>query len=237
MALLSKRFCHIRGGEINMRFCDFFIAYKIGLKQIKSTIPFMKLPSYRKVFVILVFAFGIASGIFLIVKKIWISLSLFAIVILLFVVFFIMESSKKNLELMLKEHYEPYSQKRINMIINLLGEYEIDIYDSSSIDLLIEEARTAQIQSDYIEPLKKPLKILAGIIIPIVVFVAEKIGNSATQDEMIFMALQAIILIILIFSLIISLTPLFKDILYRDFKKYEELIYDLRQIKLFKTKK
>ena len=24
-----------------MRFCDFFIAYKIGLKQIKSTIPFM----------------------------------------------------------------------------------------------------------------------------------------------------------------------------------------------------
>lgn len=122
------------------------------------------------------------------------------------------------------------------MIINLLGEYKIDIYDSSSIDLLIEEARTAQVQCDYIEPLKKPLKILGGIIIPIVVFVAEKIGNSATQDKMIFMALQAIVLIILIFSLIISLTPLFKDIIYRDLKKYEELIYDLRQIKLFKAK-
>lgn len=27
-----------------MRFCDLFISYKIGLKSIKSTIPFTKLP-------------------------------------------------------------------------------------------------------------------------------------------------------------------------------------------------
>ena len=35
-----------------MRFCDLFISYKIGLKNIKSTIPFTKLPLYRKIIVI-----------------------------------------------------------------------------------------------------------------------------------------------------------------------------------------
>ena len=50
------------------------------------------------------------------------------------------------------------------------------------------------------------------------------------------MAVQAIVLILLIFSLIFSLTPIVKDLLYRDYNKYDELISDLRQIKLFYTK-
>lgn len=32
-----------------MRFCDLFISYKIGLKSIKSTIPFTKLPLYLQI--------------------------------------------------------------------------------------------------------------------------------------------------------------------------------------------
>ena len=32
-----------------MRFCDFFISYKIGLKGIKNSIPFTQLPLYRKI--------------------------------------------------------------------------------------------------------------------------------------------------------------------------------------------
>ena len=102
--------------------------------------------------------------------------------------------------------------------------------------MLIEEAKQAQIQCDYIAPLKKPFKTLGAIIIPIVAFVAQKIGNAASQDEMITMALQVIILVLLTFSLIFSLTPIIKDILYRDYNKYDDFIYDLRQIKLFYAK-
>ena len=50
------------------------------------------------------------------------------------------------------------------------------------------------------------------------------------------MAIQIIIISILIFSLVISITPILKDICYRDYNKYDELIYDLRQIKLFYSK-
>jgi hypothetical protein len=53
---------------------------------------------------------------------------------------------------------------------------------------------------------------------------------------MIAMAAQVIVLALLIFSLILALTPVVKDILYRDYNKYDELIYDLRQIKLFYSK-
>lgn len=56
-----------------MRFCDLFISYKIGLKDIKSTIPFTKLPLYRKIFVIILFASAIISFILSIFKLTWIA--------------------------------------------------------------------------------------------------------------------------------------------------------------------
>ena len=107
----------------------------------------------------------------------------------------------------------------MNMTINVLKDYGIEIQNFDSLDMLIEEAKQAQIQYDYIAPLKKPFKTLGAIIIPIVAFVAQKIGNAASQDEMTTMALQVIVLVLLTFSLIFSLTPIIKDILYRDYNK------------------
>lgn len=220
-----------------MRFCDLFISYKIGLKSIKSTIPFTKLPLYRKIFVIILFASAIISGILLIFKQTWASYIPMALGIISLIIFFIIDSMKRNLKVMLQQHYAPYSEKRMNMTINVLKDYGIEIQNFDSLDMLIEEAKQAQIQCDYIAPLKKPFKTLGAIIIPIVAFVAQKIGNAASQDEMITMALQVIVLVLLTFSLIFSLTPIIKDILYRDYNKYDDFIYDLRQIKLFYEKK
>lgn len=157
-----------------MRFCDLFISYKIGLKTIKRTIPFTKLPLYRKIAVISTFAFIIIS-ILLYLLKLYISAIIFlGSGIILFIAFIIIDSRKNNLEFMLKEHYLPYSKKRINMLIGILHEYEIDINNSKIIDLLIDEAEKAQTQSDYLLTLKKPFKTLSAIIIPIVVYVAKK---------------------------------------------------------------
>lgn len=219
-----------------MRFCDLFISYKIGLKNIKSTIPFTKLPLYRKIFVIILFASAITSGILLIFRQTWASYIPIGLGVLSLIIFFIIDSTKRNLEVMLQQHYAPYSEKRINMTINVLKDYRIDIQNPDSLDMLIEEAKLAQIQCDYIDPLKMPLKTLGAIIVPIIAFAAQKIGNAATTDEMITMAVQVIILVLLTFSLIFSLIPIIKDILYTDYNKYDDLIYDLRQIKLFYAK-
>ena len=219
-----------------MRFCDLFISYKIGLKDIKSTIPFTKLPLYRKIFVTILFVLSIF-------KLTWIAYIPLALGVISFIVFLIIDSFKRNLQVMLNEHYSPYnehyspySEKRMQMTVKVLNTYQISIHDFEAIDLLIEEAKIAQIQCDYLAPLKKPLKTHAAIIVPIIVYVAEKIGDSTSQNEMIIMAAQIITIVLLIFSLIFSITPIVKDILYRDYNKYGELIYDLRQIKLFYAK-
>ena len=139
-----------------MRFCDLFISYKIGMKNIKSTIPFTKLPLYRKIFIIALFAIFITSGIFVIFRLMCASYISIGLEILACILFFAIDSKKMNLEVMLQEHYAPYSEKRMLMTINVLKNYKIDIQDTASIDMLIEEAKLAQTQCDYITPLKKP---------------------------------------------------------------------------------
>ena len=219
-----------------MRFCDLFISYKIGLKDIKSTIPFTKLLLYRKIFVIILFASTIISVILSMFKVNWIAYIPLALGVISFIVFLIIDSLKRNLEVMLNEHYAPYSENRMKMVIDVLTKYGIDIHDFRLLDMLIDEAQNAQIHCDYLAPLKKPIKTLGAIIIPIIAFIAQKIGNTATQDDMITMAAQAITLILLIFSLIFLLTPAIKELLYLDYDKYNEFIYDLKQIKLFYAK-
>lgn len=138
-----------------MRFCDFFTSYKIGLKEIKIAI-------------ISSFLISIIIGILLILKFYAAALFTFIIGLILFAVFVFIDSKNGNLKTSLDDYYLPYSQKRMNMVINLLQQYKVDIHDISTIDLLIEEARTAQIQCDYLSLLKKPLKVLGSAIIPII---------------------------------------------------------------------
>ena len=220
-----------------MRFCDLFISYKIGLKDIKSTIPFTKLPLYRKVFLIIFLIALIISGILLIFMKNLFSFIPIGLSFLPIIVFFIIDSRKNNLKTMLKKHYIPYSENRMNMTIALLNEYNISIDNLNALDMLIHEAKHSQVQCDYLSQLKKPIKILGATIIPIIVFVAEKIGNATTQTEMLYMAIEVIILILLIFSLFFSLAPIIKHLLCRDYYKYDPLISDLKQIKLFYARK
>lgn len=219
-----------------MRFSDLFISYKIGLKDIKSTIPFTTLPLYRKIFII-IFLVGITiSGIlFIFIQNIFsfipTGFSLIALII-----FSIIDSKKDNLKDMLENHYIPYSKKRMDMTIEVLKKYNINIENLDSIDMLITEAKHAQTSCDFLSQFKKPFKTLGAIIIPIVAFVAKKISEATTPTKVLNMATLAIILILLIFSLIFSFIPIIKDLFYRDYNKYNELIYDLRQIKLFYAK-
>lgn len=220
-----------------MRFSDLFIDYKIGLKGIKNTIPFTKLPLYRKIFLVISLTGVICFGIFQIFRQnlySFISLGLSIFSLLIFTIF---DSRKNNLLIMLQNHYIPYSKKRIKMTIEVLKKYNIDINDIDSIDMLIAEAKYAQAEFDLFPQFKKALKTLSAIIIPIVVFVANKISETLTSSQILKLATLAIILILLFFSLIFSFIPIVKDLFYRDYKRYNELIYDLRQIKLFYAKK
>ena len=219
-----------------MRFCDLFISYKIGLKDTKSTIPFTKLPLYRKVFLVIFLTGIIISGILLIFIQNIFSFIPMGLSLISLIIFAIIDSKKDNLSVMLENHYIPYSEKRMNMTIEVLKKYNINIKNLDSLDMLITEAKYAQIQCDLFSQFKKPFKTLGAIIIPIVVFVAKKISETATETQILNIAGLTIILILLIFSLIFSFVPIVRDLFYRDYSRYNEFIYDLRQVKLFYSK-
>lgn len=216
-----------------MRFCDLFISYKIGLKGIKNTIPFTKLPFYRKIAVILTFLLSVISIFMLLFKRYKIAFWIMFGALFLIFIFVIIDTFKRNLIKMLKNHYSPYSHKRMRMVIEVLEEYKIDISNTNLIDMLISEAEIAQIQCDYLTPLKKPLKTLGAIIIPIVVYIAKEIKSKAPPEDQLTLAILALIIILLIFSVFFALVPIAKDFLYRDYNKYDNFISDLRQIKIF----
>lgn len=219
-----------------MRFCDLFIAYKLAVKGLKNEIPFTQLPLWKKIVIIIYFLLAISCATMVILKKYWIALIFFALLIIFVLIVGISGSTMKKQKTMLKNYYIPYSKERINIVISILKKYKIDITDIDSIDLLIHEAQNAQTQNDYLTPLKKAFKALGAIIIPIVVFVIQKLDNITNSEEMLLIAISSIIIITLIFGLILCITPFIKNIFYLDYNKYNEFISDLTQIKIFYSK-
>ncbi len=216
-----------------MRFCDLFIEYKIGLKSIKDSIPWHELPLYRKILMTIIFIFIVISIIFLAFQNTYGSILSLFICFLLFIVFNIIDSSQRNLKVMLDEHYSKYSIERINMLISVLDKYSISPNDLTKIDLLISQAEASKATNDPLAHINKAIKTLSSVIIPIIVFVAQKIAEASNLNEIIYLATQAIIIIICFISIIPALWYHIKMLIYKDYNKYDDLIYDLNQLKLF----
>ncbi|MCI9462663.1 MAG: cell envelope integrity protein CreD [Lachnospiraceae bacterium] len=223
-----------------MRFCDFFIEYKIGLKNIDKKISWMDLPKYRKIFMIIELIFIALTVIFLALyfllqSEIFADLFLIGIVmvVLVLLIFMIFDSNKINLKKMLDGYYSVCSYNRMNMLKNVLQKYSLDAKDVSTIDLLIEEAERAQKENDPFISMKKSAEALGAGIIPIIIYVAKEIAEEFSTGKLLYMALLVIAIIICLLSIFFTVVPEIKNLVYRDNNIYNDLIYDLRQLKIF----
>lgn len=220
-----------------MRFCDFFIEYKLGLKEISEYIAWPKLPLYRKICIIIMFICLSAFIIFSILQKDKLILLTTVFCVISLIVFLILDSTPKKQSQMLKEHYKPYSIKRINMVIKLLNNYNITQFDTERVDLLINQAKETQIAMDPFLPIIKPFKALCTIIIPISAYVAQKVADKSSVESLVIASIELICIIICIIVIFYALLPTLRNLLYRDYSKYDDLIYDLNQIKIFQPSK
>ena len=75
-----------------MRFCDFFISYKIGLKGIKNSIPFTQLPLYRKIAIILIFVVALSEMLLLFFNQSTLSIILLILALLFLSIFIFIDS-------------------------------------------------------------------------------------------------------------------------------------------------
>ncbi len=219
-----------------MRFNDLFISYKIGLKNVGNNNQFTYWPLSRKVFMISSYTCAsICSILFYFVQNSFLYI-LSGLSIIPLIVYSIIDFKRNNIIERLEKQYIPYSKKRMNMVIETLKKYNINIDDFNSIDMLIMEAELAQTKCDYLSQFKKSFKAFGAIIISIVSFTSNKIGTKATQTQLLDITGDAIIFILLLFTLYSFISYIVEILFCRDYIKYNELIYDLRQIKLFYSK-
>lgn len=99
------------------------------------------------------------------------------------------------------------------------------------IDLLIDEAKQAKQDANLFLPIKKPVKALSVLIVPITIYIIQQLFTSSNVG-----ASNAILLLvycIFIFVAVYTLIPFIEGIMYGI---YDDLIYDLRQLKIFYVK-
>lgn len=155
------------------------------------------------------------------------------IVVIMLTICDVLNRSKENLKIILNNHHRIYSDNRMNMLKNIFQKYNLDISNASTIDLLIQEAKDAQIENNPFISINKPAKILLASIISIIAYVAKEIAKSFTTNELMYITLLVITIIFCIIAIITVFIPAIKNIIYYDYSKYDELIYDLRQLKIF----
>lgn len=99
------------------------------------------------------------------------------------------------------------------------------------IDLLIDEAKQAKQDANLFLPIKKPVKALSVLIVPITIYIIQQLFTSSNVG-----ASNVILLLvycILIFVAVYTLISFIEGIMYGI---YDDLIYDLRQLKIFYVK-
>ena len=213
-----------------MRFSTFMLSYKKKHKQLKSTITFRKLPFYQKIIVIIGFLMIIIGCCFKIAKC-ELAFGITLLIGSIFIIIFLHKSLSDTRDLsVLIQNSKEYSTDRMNILLDLFKENNLPI-TTQKIDLLIDEANQAKQDANLFLPLKKPVKALSVLIVPITIYIIQQLFTSYNLG-----ASNAILLLvycIFIFVAVYTLIPFIEGIMYGI---YDDLIYDLRQLKIFYVK-
>lgn len=99
------------------------------------------------------------------------------------------------------------------------------------IDLLIDEAKQAKQDANLFLPIKKPVKALRVLIVPITIYIIQQQFTSSNvgASNVILLLVYCIFIFVAVYTLI----PFIEGIIYGI---YDDLIYDLRQLKIFYVK-
>lgn len=221
-----------------MRFNNFFVEYTLRLKEIDDKAG---MPEFLKVFLKILKVMGCVYGVLLIFfllvlqNVVWVLIVIVAI--LLLIMWVVLKCYEFiNRSKLLNEYRKPYSRDRMKMLINLLKDYGIKLNSSDSfdkVDLLIKQAEEDKIKYRPFLFLYKFLQVFTSITIPVVAWVATKIAEGLTIENLIVIVFIYVVLVAMFLLCAFSIKSFIIEVIYPDYNKYEELIYDLKQLKIF----
>ncbi len=222
-----------------MQFDIFFIEYKLRLKTISKHIVWSRLPLYRKIGIVVLCFLLLVVLTALLFKNDKIILLTSILAIITDIVIFIIDSTPRHVSYMLNNYYKPHSHAKTTMIIKLLNDYNISEFDTDRISLLIQQVKEAQTKHNPFFPIVNPLmnliKYTSPIIISIGTYTAQELIEKNTLQLHFTLSEFVVILFAIIgmYTIFLVLAPILRNLIYWDNAKYDSLIYDLTQIKIF----
>lgn len=221
-----------------MRFSDFFVSYKIMSSEPSKDSSEKKkelkyLQDNKGIVVLLLLFIVIVEAMLIYATAFGIVLYIVSMSLVLGCFFYRREHNIQEL----KKRQKPermQSSERMKSLIELLNEYNIDINNIQKIDYLINEAEIARQKYDYFFQLEKLIKPMNAVRTCGLTFISNIF--SAKQEG----TINQLLMIGIIWSggmVWINLVAwLIKDTFFLNYKKCNELIVDLRQVKLFYSK-
>lgn len=217
----------------NMRFCDFFIEYKLKVLGISSYIKLRDMDKYKLVGLgISIFSITIGGILSLLSKGAF--AFFYAISAISMILTLALAGRKKEREKMLNCHYKPYSKKRMSAFLELLDDYGVDYKDEKKMNMLIEQADLAKERYSIIKGIKSPISAVSTyIVIPIIISVLNRLIENIELNQLLTQTIQWILVLFMLIGMGIAMVSMIKSMFRGDSGKYDDLKYDLQQMMIF----
>ena len=130
-------------------FNNLYSQYKIKVLKVDIWMSLKELKLYEKVFLAMGVLGGIMSGVFSLLE---INMGLFislGMILIGFILLFLIGNRKSEQKRIVDEIVGPAANKRMEKVIKLLLEFDIDVKDEKQLDNLINQAQKEQLAYDF----------------------------------------------------------------------------------------
>lgn len=216
-----------------MRFCDFFLEYKLEVLAISPYIKIRDMEKYKLV--------GLGISILAMIVGVILSLLdrkmggfFYLVAVISIVITLILAGRKKEKHRMLNEHYIPYSTRRMREFYKLLKKYGIDYNDEKKMNMLIEQVDLVKNRYCIIKGINSPTSaVCTYILIPVLITILNRFVDSIEINELLSQSIQWGLIVLMVFVMWIAMSSLIKSIFSGESTKYEDLKDDLQQMMIF----
>lgn len=218
-------------------FNNLYRQYKIKVLKVDIWMSLKELKLYEKVFLAMGVLGGIMSGVFSLLE---INMGLFislGMILIGFILLFLIGNRKSEQKRIVDEIVGPAANKRMEKVIKLLLEFDIDVKDEKQLDNLINQAQKEQLAYDFWKGFRNTFKgMTTYILLPIITIFLSEFFKEVGWELLLYRA----VLLALVCSCIVLFISAFafniNDILNPDIRKLNYFIRDMEDIKVFSQK-
>lgn len=208
--------------------------YKVDVLKANNWLSIKELKTYEKIFLVMIILGGILSGVFSLTDNSIGSYISLVMIFIGFVLILIFRSTKKQQLAIVKERVEPMANDRMQKVVRLLIEFNIDISKEEQLNNLIEQAKKEQAEYDVWKGFKKAFSgMTTYILLPILTILLADFFKEAEGTALLTRAFSLMLVCTIIVLLVSAFAININDILNPDIKNLNYFIHDIEDVKLF----